>query len=904
LEGSTRLWEEHPEGMRDALARHDTFVRGAVESHGGHVVKGGGDGGLAVFGAVGDALRAAVALQLAMATEVWGATGPLRVRIGIHTGEAQCRDSDYFGPAVNRTARLMAIGHGGQILVSQATTDLARDALVGDLKLIDLAEHRLRDLSRPERVFQLCHPSLPESFPALRSLENYATNLPLQITEFVGRERELLETATALLEHRIVTLTGVGGVGKTRLALQVSAEVLPEFRDGVFVVELGGVSDAVAVDESVAAALLVQQQAGQTINESLLSFLGNKQLLLMLDNCEHLLEPAAYLVSRMLAAGPDVRVLATSREALRIDGEQVVTVPSLTLPEDSATPELVVATEAVRLFADRAHAIRSDFALTSENAESVGQLCRRLDGVPLAIELAAARVRSMAPKEIAERLDQRFRLLTGGARTAASRHQTLRAAIDWSYEALEPIERELLGRLAVCLGGFDLAAAEAIGTGGLADALDVDDALGRLVDKSLVLAPVCEGTTRYKMLETIREYALERLETTNVMADVRTRHAVHYTAFAEQASVGLKGPQERAWLARIEDELDNLRATVIWSLTSGNTHLACACVGALGLQGLRIEPAVSAWADSVVECDAAQGDVAYPVALAVAGYAKMAEGRIDDVFWLCSAALAHLEITPAPPTVTCRVMSCVAATEPVRGTNPIEHARQWAQAAEAASDDYEAALALNLLAVGQNMAGDPAAHDTAERSLRLARQCGSPSAIAYCLFTTAMVDAPTDPARALSLLDESLRSAEAAANTFAAFTAAGIRNALLIQSGQYDAAARAYLDAAQRASVYERLDQQIPMLFQLAACLAAQRRPEPAAVIVGWARSFVGSVPLIAGALYTESNQWIEDLPEVLGADRYATLYARGAAMNGTEILDYAHRETTTGHAHASPEHL
>jgi hypothetical protein len=450
-----------------------------------------------------------------------------------------------------------------------------------------------------------------------------------------------------------------------------------------------------------------------------------------------------------------------------------------------------------------------------------------------------------------------------------------------------------MGRLAICLGGFDLPAAEAIGASEAVDALDVDDALSRLVDKSLVLATDLGGTTRYKMLETIREYALERLDATGETPQVRMRHAAYYTDFAERAGAGLKGPTERAWLGRVEDELDNLRAAVMWSLASGDTHLACTCVRGLGLQGLRIEPVVSAWAESITECAAAQDDSAYPVALAVAGYAKMGEGRPDDATRMFNAALARLETTPAPPAIECRVLSCVAAMEPVLGRNPEVFAQRWVRAAQAAGDDYETAIALNMLAVGQNMDGDPAAHDTAEECLRLARACGSPSAIAYCLFTTAMVDAPVDPVRALDLLDMSLRSAEAAANTFAAITAMGIRNALLFQSGQYEAAARAYLDATQRAFQYGRRDQQIPMLYMLAACLAAQGSPEPAAVIDGWIRSIVGSGGVSTGALYTEPLQLIDRLPEALGADRCTTLRVSGAAMTAAQILDYAEQHTT-----------
>jgi predicted ATPase/class 3 adenylate cyclase len=893
MEGSTRRWETQTEAMRAEVVQHDDLVRAAVGRCKGGVFSVGGDGFGAAFGRAGEALACAVEIQQALRE-----AGLPGVRMGVHTGEADERDGNYFGTAVNRAARLMAIGHGGQILVSQATAHLA-----SGLELRELGEHRLRDLSTPERVFQLCAPTLPSTFPALRSLDNFPTNLPAQANAFIGRAEEMAEAEKLLASCRALTLTGVGGVGKTRLALQVAAEVLPEYRDGVFLVELGGVGDPSAVGESIASTLLVQQQSGQTVTESLLAFLGHKRLLLVLDNCEHLLEPVAELVARMLAVAPDVKVLTTSREALRIDGEQVITVPSLGLPDESAELDLLATADAVRLFVDRAHATRAAFALDAENASAVIQLCRRLDGIPLAIELAAARVRSMAPSEIAERLDQRFRLLTGGTRTAASRHQTLRRAIDWSYDTLELVDQTLLGRLSVCLGGFDLAAAEAIGAGGPVDALDVDDALGRLVDKSMVLASDFGDMTRYKMLETIREYAFERLDATGETPHVRTRHASHYTGVAEQAGAGLKGPHERTWLTRIEDEFDNLRAGVMWSLASGDHHLACTCVLALGLQGIRIEPVVSAWAESITACDAAQDDPAYPIALALTGHAKMGEGHTDEAIRLLEHAFAQLDQRHSPAHVACRVSSCLASVMPTLGRNPREQADRWRRAAEAAGDTYEQACSLNMVAVSMNMDGDPAAHQTAEESLRLARQSGSPSAIAFCLFVCAMVDAPTDPARALDLLDQSLESADTAGNTFAAITAAGIRNAVLFQSEQYEAAAHAYLDAAQRAVEYGRRDQQMPILGGLGVCLAALGALEPAAVIDGWFRSSLvrtTDVMMATGPLYEGPMKLINQLPELLGEERYSQLNAFGATMSALQLLDYAREQVAALTARSS----
>jgi predicted ATPase/class 3 adenylate cyclase len=890
LEGSSRLWEEHPDAMHEALAAHDEILRVSVERHGGHVVKMRGDGVHAVFATADAGVVAAVTVQQGLLQHGWGATGPLRVRIGVHSGAATLREGDYFGSAVNRAARLMDLAHGGQIVCSQATADLSRDELSGGVELVDLGEHGLRDLTRVEQVFQVRAPGLASSFPALRSLESFATNLPVQMTSFVGREREVDEVAAALADSRVVTLTGVGGVGKTRLALHAAAEMLPALPDGVFLVELGGINDAAAIDETIAAALLVQQQTGQTITESLLSFLGNKRLLLVLDNCEHLLEPVALLVSQMLGEAFGMRVLATSREALRIDGEQVIAVPSLEVPDEDADFGLLAVADAIRLFVYRARATRSDFALTVDNASAVVQVCRRLDGIPLAIELAAARVRSMTPSEIAARLDQRFRLLTGGTRTAASRHQTLRGTIDWSYDALEPGEQALLGRLAVCVGGFDLSAAEAIGEGGAIDALDIDHAVGSLVDKSLVHATEVGDATRYKMLETIREYALERLDASGETAEVRTRHAAYYTDFAQRAGAGLKGPTERAWLERVEDELDNLRAAVTWSLASDDIHSACVCVSALGLNGLRIEPVVASWADSIVACEAADRDAEYPAALAVLAWAKMGEGRADEATQLCEDALKRLAQTDPPPLVVCRVLETIGGIDPQVGRNPTTHAQQWLRATQAADDDYEAAVALNITAVGQYMAGEDAALATAEESLAHARWCGSPSAIAYCCFTTAMVCSETDPARALDLLDESQRAAEAAANTFALIAATAVRTTLLSRAGEHQAAAAASLAVAREAFRYGRREQQATGLIGLAVSLAAQSQAEPAAVVLGWAESLLGPVDTIVGGFNRDDDPWqaLVRLPEDLG-DNYASRHAQGAAMTAEEILEYAH---------------
>ena len=574
IEGSTRLWQEHPEAMKAALARHDEIVRDAIEGRGGSVVKTTGDGFHAAFAAAHDAIDAAVAGQLALAREPWDVTGPLRVRMGIHTGPAELRDGDYYGTAVNRAARLMSVAHGGQIVMSGAVEQLSRDSLPAVVTLADLGEHRLRDLGQPEHVFQVLHPELPAEFPALRSVETYPSNLPQQLTTFVGRDQELVEIAEVLDEARVVTLIGVGGVGKTRLALQVAAELLPRFGAGAWLCELGPLSDASGVADLVAVTLSVQPRPGETVTESIVGVLRDRQLLLVLDNCEHLVAPAARLVDAIVRACPGVRVLATSREGLGVAGERLMVVRSLAVPEDDAGVDGLVECDAVRLFVDRAADARHGFGVTGENVSAIAQICRRLDGIPLAIELAAARTRMMSPPDIARRLDERFRFLTGGNRTAVERHQTLRAAVDWSYALLDPDEQVLLDRLGVFAGGFTLDAAEAV-AGDIESGGDVLDRLGQLVDKSLVVAEEDRGgASGYRLLETIRQYALEHLDATGVSDVVRRRHAEHYLTVARDAEAGLWTSTEGESLRTVDREMANLRAAFDWAVGAGDADIA------------------------------------------------------------------------------------------------------------------------------------------------------------------------------------------------------------------------------------------------------------------------------------------------------------------------------------------
>jgi len=573
LECSTQLWEQHPDAMKPALARHDTILHNAVEGHRGMVVKTTGDGLHAVFVSASDGICAALSAQEAIKAENWTGTEPLRVRMALHTGEAQLRAGDYYGSAVNRAARLMGIGHGGQILLSQATATLIQDALPLEADLLDLGDHRLNDLTSTEYVFQLSHPKLTNQFPPLRSLGTYDHNLPLQLNSFVGRERELEAITGHLSENRLLTLFGVGGTGKTRLMLQVAAQVLDDYKDGVWLVELASLTDHAQVLERVASTFSLREQPGQPLLETLTDYLRYKQLLLILDNCEHLVAASAQLVEHLLQACPNLTVLVTSREGLAIPGEVTFQVPSLSLPnQEQTTSDDIMVSECVQLFAERAQAAAPAFKITPENAGFVAQICRRLDGIPLAIELAAARVQVLSVEQIASRLQDRFRLLTGGSRTALPRQQTLQALIDWSWDLLSEPERHLLSHLSVFSGGWTLEAAEAL-AGDYADdsvptnSLDVLEGLTQLVAKSLVVAEhgSLDGI-RYRMLESIRHYAHDRLIESGEASNQRDHHAEYFSQYVIDTEQYLRGPEMITWLKRLEVEHDNLRAAMEWSL--------------------------------------------------------------------------------------------------------------------------------------------------------------------------------------------------------------------------------------------------------------------------------------------------------------------------------------------------
>ncbi|HEY8899901.1 MAG TPA: adenylate/guanylate cyclase domain-containing protein [Chthoniobacterales bacterium] len=591
IEGSTRLWEQHSEAMRLSLRRHDEILRNAMESHHGFVFKTIGDAFCVAFDRAGDAFAAAAQVQHELHEEEWGPTGPLKVRMALHVGAAEFRDGDYYGNSLNRVARILAAAHGGQVLLSLPVEELVRDHIAPGLMLRDLGERRLRDLIRPEHLFQLVLAGLPADFPPLRSLEVTPNNLPTLLNTFVGRGQERDTVKQLLATTRLLTLTGTGGTGKTRLSIQVAEESLAEYPDGVWLVELATISDPDRIVELMAETVGQREEPGESRRAALIRYLCGRRMLLIIDNCEHLLEACADLVAEMLRSCSTIRILATSRASLGIAGERTWAVPPLSvlnpardLFQISDIVGVVSQYEAVRLFIDRAAAVKPGFEVTRQNAAAIAQICWRLDGIPLAIELAAARARVLTPEQIAQRLDDRFRLLTGGGRSVLPHQQTLRTLIDWSYDLLSESERVLFRRLGVFGGGRTIEAIEAVCTGDGVDTYDALDLLQLLVDKSLLsVESDATDATRYTMIESVWQYARERLEASGEFPALRDRHLDYFLVLAEEARPQLESLSTARWLDRVGSDIFNFRLAFDWAAASTpeNTQKGLRIVAAL-----------------------------------------------------------------------------------------------------------------------------------------------------------------------------------------------------------------------------------------------------------------------------------------------------------------------------------
>ena len=582
IEGSTKLSQEYSDELPALLARHKQILKQAIEANHGFLFQVVGDAFSVAFDRALDALKAASQAQRALYQEAWMPVS-IKVRMGIHTGTANlAEDASIEGPytgytTLATTQRITSAAYGGQILLSQVTRDLLWQQLPSDITLLDLGEHRLKDLLHPLHIYQVVAPDLPTNFPPLKTLGSFPHNLPLQLTSFVGREREASELKQLLSNTRLLTLIGPGGTGKTRLALKTAEDLLPSFADGIWLVELAPLADPNLILQTIAGIFGLRELPNMPLKDIVTDYLRAKEILLILDNCEHLIEACAQLSENLLRNCPRLKILASSREALGIAGETVYRVPSLSLPDPTQVRrEALLESESVRLFLERATAAQSKFRLTDQNASSVAQICYRLDGIPLALELAAARVTVFSPEEIATRLGDRFKLLTGGSRTALPRQQTLRALIDWSYGLLSEEEQRLFRQLSVFAGSWTFEAAEAICTTPLAQAgrgvperqgegLDVLTLLTQLVNKSLVMADadMVQGSTHYHLLETIRQYARDKLLEAGESEQVRTRHLDFFLELAEKAENYMNGPQELEWQELLDRNYDNLRTALV-----------------------------------------------------------------------------------------------------------------------------------------------------------------------------------------------------------------------------------------------------------------------------------------------------------------------------------------------------
>ena len=742
IEQSTRRWEEEPDAMRVALARHDATLRRAVEEHGGWLFKHTGDGVLAAFALARPAIEAAIAAQRQL---------ELPVRMGICTGEVESRGDDYFGPALNRAARTMAAAHGGQIIVAASTA-----AIVHEVELHDLGVYRLRDLSQPQRLFQVKADGLRADFPQLRTLDFMAGNLPAQGTSFLGRDKELSEVAALLHRERLVTLTGVGGVGKTRLALQAAAEASAGYRDGAWFIELAAIADTAAIGHAVAAVLGVAQQPGKTIDQSVVAALAGRQLLLVLDNCEHLIDATASLAGQIIAQCKQVDLLATSREALMVDGERIWPVPSLDFRGGAQSP-------AVALFNDRARSVAPDFSSDSD-AEAVSEICRRLDGIPLAIELAAARVRAMSSVQIRDRLDERFRLLTGGSRRALERHQTLRHAVQWSYDLLSPGERTVLARASVFYGGFSLEAAEMVCAGGDIVAADVLDICDSLVRKSLVTVERSASDIRYGLLETIRQFAEEQLIATGEAEAVRVRHAGYFAADSDTKFKIWLSPRQLTTYEWLDREIDNLRAAFRWAKDRANTDIAARIASNIGdMARFRMREEAANWAEEIVDAARAIKHRRLAVLLTWAASSAWSFGRMDDAKRYGNEAISLAHIPVFDPFVWAFADLAMVAAYEGDIERAIELLRAGSEHAADKGDHFCLAFLLYFTAAAGRI---DEAMQMVGRVVTAVDATGVPSSISLVYWAKGEVFSATDPAVALQAYEHASTVARRSGNRF------------------------------------------------------------------------------------------------------------------------------------------
>jgi predicted ATPase/class 3 adenylate cyclase len=891
IEDSTPLLERVGMDVYEALlADHHRIIRAAVAAHGGVEVDTQGDGFFIAFAYATDAVCAAGDAQAAVGATTWPEGVELRVRMGVHSGDVRVVDDDYVGLPVHEAARVSAAAYGGQVLVSQRARDLLDEAALCGGELVDVGPHRLRGIAKPLRLYRLKHPDLGDDARPPRTQRAAQHNLPVSTNSFVGRGRELEQVAEALAETRILTLTGVGGVGKTRLALAAGHAAVASYPDGVWLIELASVGDAESLPRAVAGALGVEPGQGMTIEASLIDSVADKTLLLVLDNCEHLLEPVAALVENITRTCPDVSILATSREGLSCEGERMLMIPSLEAPQPG---EANVDYPSVVLFVDRARAVRSDFVLTDDNTTAVADICRRLNGIPLALELAAARMRTMRPEDIAGRLGEIFRVLTGGRRTAVERHRTLRAAIDWSYELLRDAERLVFDRSSVFAGGFTLEAACMICAGGPVAADDVEEIIEGLVDKSMVVCDPTRHDVRYSVLETLRQYGADRLEERAETDEVRRRHAEYFTDFSVRVDEGLRGPDESRWFDDLARELDNVRAAFTWALDAGEMKIAVRiCTATSVLFGNRWNEQACVWADQLVDVPAAVADPSYSLVLSVVATGMWQRGDMEAAAEVAQQAheLAHDVFSRA---VAVGVLGSVAI---FRG-RPEEASRRFEDAVRLIAelgDAYQQAILCGAGAITYSYEGDHArARELADEHMRLNEKVDNPSCRADALYSMAEVIMHEDPDRAIELAREAAAIARSGKNSFAEGVALVTVTSLLGRHGDPAAALESFSEVIERWREMGNWAQQWNTIRNLIELFARIERDE-AAVILDGAAEASGKAPPVYGPHGDRFNGVIRSLEARLGSVAFAALRARGEELDGPNAVAFAQAEIET----------
>jgi predicted ATPase/class 3 adenylate cyclase len=904
IEGSTRMWERSPQAMQAALARHDEILRGATEQHGGYIFKTVGDAFCCAFPTAPDALEAALDGQWLLLKERWGESIPLRVRMALHMGAAEERDGDYFGPPVNRVARLLSAGHGGQVLLSLPTQELVRDQLPVGTSLMDLGERHLKDLFRPERVFQLLATGLPSEFPPLRTLEAYRNNLPLQPTPLIGREKEVAEVCDLLGAEatRLLTLTGPGGIGKTRLALQAAADLLDEFPDGTYFVQLATLTEAELFISAVAETLGVREIGEQPLDESLKDYLHERRLLLLLDNFEQVLG-AAPTVTELLTAAPGLKVLATSRAPLGLYGEHELPVPPLTLPDLKLQPPLERLTqyEAVGLFVERARAVKPDFKVTNESAPAVAEICVRLDGLPLAIELAAARIKMLPPKAMLQRLSSRLKLLTGGARDLPERQRTLRATIEWSFALLNEGEQVLFGRLAVFSGGRTLEAIEAICDAEGDLPMEVFDGVSSLLDKSLLRQEEGpNGEPRFVMLETVHEFAREKLKESAEAEEINRAHAQYFLTLAEEANPELKGANQLEWLERLEAEHDNMRAALTWALKRKEVEVALRLGGALwwfwSMRGYHSEG--RRWLEEALAMDGRVSPEVRAMALAGVGELAFDQGDLDRAKEACQEGLELLEHEEGREAREAKLNLLVWLGFVAWVREEYERAKQLFEEGLALSrersDTWWLATFLLYVAIVPHYLGDyERATELTEESMDLFREQGDKLSLAYCLNNLAMmVYSQGDLGRAAQLTEEAV----------ALFRELGARGDVAL--GLYNLGWIALLqdDLGRAADIYKEsltlawdtgMNHIVQGDLEGFACLAAVRgETERAARLWGAVQTLheTKGIPRDTDFL-AEADARISAVRSGMGEEAWEEAWRKGRAMTLDEAVSYALEE-------------